>query len=243
MKGKYVWKRTKTVGDVAGSGVKPFAQKGRGAARAGNKRAPQRKGGAKAHGVVPRNLEFPINNKLRLQAYKILLSAKLYEDKLVFIESEQLEYSKTKYLDEIVKPFGFDKLLFVSGHETCPNFEMAQSAISNVHLRTPSQFSLPDMLTFDRIFITKDGLAGIEEVLEARHKNAYRNKKIPHPDVDIDEIREARRDSFEVNIIKPIRDAEDVDDKTLELLTPTLKTYIDDLREYQSKNSQKESAE
>jgi len=41
------------VGDVAGSGRKPVPQKGRGASRQGNKRAPQRKGGGKAMGPVP----------------------------------------------------------------------------------------------------------------------------------------------------------------------------------------------
>ena len=61
--GKTVWKRVKTPGDTAGSGIKPAPQKGRGAARTGNKRAPQRAGGGKVHGPVPRSLEFPINNK------------------------------------------------------------------------------------------------------------------------------------------------------------------------------------
>jgi len=32
-KGKSIWKRVKTIGDVAGSGIKPFPQKGRGASR------------------------------------------------------------------------------------------------------------------------------------------------------------------------------------------------------------------
>ena len=50
------------------------------------------------------------------------MSAKLYEDKFVFIESEQLDYAKTKYLQEIVEPFGRDKLLFVCGEEPCENF-------------------------------------------------------------------------------------------------------------------------
>lgn len=89
-KGKSIWKRVKTVGDVAGSGIKPAPQKGRGAARQGNKRAPQRAGGGKAHGAVPRSLEFPINNKQRLLALKILLSAKLYENKLIFVDTEEL---------------------------------------------------------------------------------------------------------------------------------------------------------
>ena len=62
-KGKSVWKRVKTSGDVAGSGKKPTPQKGSGNARQGNRRAPQRAGGGKAHGPVPRSLEFPVNNK------------------------------------------------------------------------------------------------------------------------------------------------------------------------------------
>ena len=61
-------KRTKRKGDVAGSGKKPAQQKGRGMARIGNKRAPQRAKGGKAHGPVPRDLTEKINGKTRLKA-------------------------------------------------------------------------------------------------------------------------------------------------------------------------------
>ena len=67
------------------------------------------------------------------------------------------------------------------------------------------------MLTFDRIFFTKEGLSGVENVIQARSKNAFRNKKIPHPDVDVNALREARRDPFEINIIRPIREQQDDD--------------------------------
>lgn len=113
-KDRYILKKTKDFGDVAGSGKKPFPQKGRGASRQGNKRAPQRKGGGVTHGPVPRCLGFPINNKLRLLALKTMLSAKLYEDKLIFIDSEAIEYPKTTLLEAIVKPYGSDKLCFVT---------------------------------------------------------------------------------------------------------------------------------
>lgn len=53
VKGKMRTKMVLRVGDVAGSGRKPVPQKGRGASRQGNKRAPQRKGGGKAMGPVP----------------------------------------------------------------------------------------------------------------------------------------------------------------------------------------------
>ena len=113
-KDRYILKKTKDFGDVAGSGKKPFPQKGRGASRQGNKRAPQRKGGGVTHGPVPRCLGFPINNKLRLLALKTMLSAKLYEEKLIFIDSEAIEYPKTTLLEAIVKPYGSDKLCFVT---------------------------------------------------------------------------------------------------------------------------------
>ena len=54
---------------------------------------------------MPRSLEYPINSKQRLQGLKIMLSAKLFEDKLIFVDSEELEYPKTRLLEAIVAPF------------------------------------------------------------------------------------------------------------------------------------------
>jgi large subunit ribosomal protein L4 len=81
-------KRAKTKGDVAGSGLKPAPQKGRGMARIGNKRAPQRKGGGSAHGPVPQDLTEKISVKVRLAAMKVMMSAKLFEDRIVMIDNE-----------------------------------------------------------------------------------------------------------------------------------------------------------
>jgi large subunit ribosomal protein L4 len=87
-KDRYILKKTKDFGDVAGSGKKPTPQKGGGRSRQGNRRAPQRAGGGIAHGPVPRCLGFPLNSKTRLLALKCMLSAKLYEDRLIVIDSE-----------------------------------------------------------------------------------------------------------------------------------------------------------
>lgn len=66
VKGKWVTKTAKTMGDVAGSGKKPAPQKGRGMARIGNRRAPQRRGGGVAHGPVRRDLTEKMNSKVRI---------------------------------------------------------------------------------------------------------------------------------------------------------------------------------
>jgi large subunit ribosomal protein L4 len=127
----------KTKGDVAGSGKKPAPQKGRGKARVGNKRAPQRAGGGAAHGPVPRDLTQKINGKLRVKALQIMLSAKLYEDRLVIVDSESMDFGKTKLLHEIIKPYKTDRLTFLTPFDASENFLHAASNLANVTVRNP----------------------------------------------------------------------------------------------------------
>ena len=86
-----ITKRVKRVGDIAGSGKKPAAQKGRGMARVGNLRATGRKKGGKPHGPVPREMMYPLNKKVKWLALKSILSARLYEDNLFIINSEDMD--------------------------------------------------------------------------------------------------------------------------------------------------------
>ena len=237
-KGRTVWKRVKTSGDVAGSGRKPFPQKGRGAARVGNRRAPQRAGGGKAHGPVPRSLEFPINNKQRLMAMKIMLSAKLFEDKLIFVDSEELEYPKTQLLEAIVAPFKQDKLCFLTSNEPSNNnFLLAARNLVNVRVKNPQQFNVPDLLKSDYIFVTKQGLIDLEEILDSRMTNYFRNKKVAS-EKSIIRAQDKVIDTFEKEIIRPIIDPETLenydDSLPLAIQSEALKGYVDDLQRLQA---------
>ena len=67
-----------------------------------------------------------------------MLSAKLFEDRLIFVDTEELEYPKTALLEEIVAPFKLDKLCFLTGSEpNNNNFQLAARNLSNVRIRTP----------------------------------------------------------------------------------------------------------
>ena len=110
---------------MAGSGKKPRPQKKSGRARQGNKQAPHLYKGGKAHGPVPRDFSYPMNEKIRLYALKSLLSAKLFEEKIVIINSESIEHPKTKYLHEILEPYKQDKILFLTHFDVDKNFELA----------------------------------------------------------------------------------------------------------------------
>jgi len=84
---KFTTKTTKTRGMVHGSSAKLRPQKGQGAARIGSKKAPHLYRGGKAHGSKPKMYSFPLNAKIKINALKALLSAKMAEGKIRVVDS------------------------------------------------------------------------------------------------------------------------------------------------------------
>ena len=66
-----------------------------------------------------------------------MLSAKLFEDRLVLIDSEEIEYMKTKYLHEVLKPYMSDRLTFLTPFDADENFTKACRNLSNIRLANP----------------------------------------------------------------------------------------------------------
>jgi len=75
-----------------------------------------------------------INGKLRLKAIDVMLSAKLYEDRIILLDSEAIEYHKTKYLEEMLQPFLTDKLTFLTSFNPDENFVLAAKNLKNVNI-------------------------------------------------------------------------------------------------------------
>jgi large subunit ribosomal protein L4 len=70
-----------------GSCAKMRPQKGQGRARMGDKRAPHLFKGGKAHGAKAQVYSYPLNSKIKINALKALLSAKLAEGKIKIVDS------------------------------------------------------------------------------------------------------------------------------------------------------------
>lgn len=106
---------TKTRDEVAGSGKKPWQQKGTGRARHGSRRSPIWVGGGVTFG--PRNTtdwSQKINRKVKFAALASILSKKLETHKILPLETISLASSKTKELLTILtnlqKVEGFETL-------------------------------------------------------------------------------------------------------------------------------------
>lgn len=82
-------------GEVAGTGKKPWQQKGTGRARHGSRRSPLWVGGGTTHGPRnDKNYSRKINKKMKTKALYTLLSKKLKDGEVVFVKSLELAESK-----------------------------------------------------------------------------------------------------------------------------------------------------
>ena len=88
--------KAKTRSEVRGGGRKPWRQKGTGHARQGSIRAPQWTGGGVVFAPVPRDYSFKMNKKEKAAAMKSVLSSKVNEEKLIVVDSLDMEAPKTK---------------------------------------------------------------------------------------------------------------------------------------------------
>jgi len=87
---------TKNRGEVSGGGKKPWKQKGTGRARHGSTRSPIWVGGGIAHGPrTERNYAVKINRKMRTRALASLLSKKLKDGEVIFVDSFSFDAPKT----------------------------------------------------------------------------------------------------------------------------------------------------
>src|SRR4029434_4092487 len=83
--------RTKTRGNVSGSGRKLWKQKGTGRARIASLRSPLWKGGGNVHGPQPRDWSYQMPKKMRRGALRSALSERLREGNLIVLENFELD--------------------------------------------------------------------------------------------------------------------------------------------------------
>ncbi len=97
---------TKDRGDVSGGGKKPWRQKGTGRARHGSTRSPLWVGGGVSHGPnKAKNYVRKINIATRRKALAAVLSKKLKDGEIFFVDQITMSEPKTKIAADTVKKF------------------------------------------------------------------------------------------------------------------------------------------
>ncbi len=94
---------TKDRSEVRGGGKKPWKQKGTGRARHGSRRSPIWTGGGVAFGPrTEKDFSVKINKKVRTKALSIVLSKKLADNEVLFVDSLNMDEPKTKDAKAII---------------------------------------------------------------------------------------------------------------------------------------------
>ncbi len=150
--------KAKGRGEVAGSGRKPWRQKGIGRARAGSRRSPLWRGGGVVHGPQPRSYAQKLPRKMLLAALRSALSARLRDSCITVVRDFELSSHKTKEfsaaLTELGAPSGPGESVLIVENGSNENLERSSRNLRGVRLVTSSQLHPYIVLGHKRILIS-----------------------------------------------------------------------------------------
>ena len=150
---------------VAGSGKKPWKQKGLGRARAGYKQSPIWRGGAVAHGPHPRSYKKKISKKIAKLAFRRAFSEKVQQNEVILIEDLNLESPKTKELNKIYRNLGIERGCLMVVDEVSQNLFLSSRNMQNVELISADLLNTYKLLLYKSVVVTKAAMNVLEKRL------------------------------------------------------------------------------
>ncbi|KPV40955.1 50S ribosomal protein L4 [Thiohalorhabdus denitrificans] len=155
---------TKTRGEVAGGGRKPWRQKGTGRARAGTIRSPLWRGGGTVFGPTPRSYAQKVNKKMRQGALRSMLSELARREELLVVEDLGVKEGKTRELASTLKALEAEDALVItpSGDEAVAR---AGGNLPRVAVMPSNQVGALALVSHAKVVTTESALRELEERL------------------------------------------------------------------------------
>ena len=154
----------KTRSDVRGGGAKPWRQKGTGRARAGTNTSPIWRSGGVTFAARPQDHSKKVNRKMYRAALRSIMSELARQDRLVVVESLDMEVPKTKLLVKQLSEYGIDNVLIVSA-EVNTNLYLAARNLHKVDVRDVDGVDPVSLIAYDKVMVTVDAVKKFEEML------------------------------------------------------------------------------
>lgn len=154
---------TKTRGEVAGGGRKPWRQKGTGRARQGSIRSPQWVGGGITFGPrKERNYSIKINRKAKRAALFMILSDRVKHEKFVVVDKFPIDEPKTKVFYGWTKALPFGRKTIVVVPESNQVLMRMVKNLQNIQLVTVNTLHVADLVKYTTIVFEQSSLAAFE---------------------------------------------------------------------------------
>jgi len=163
---------TKEKGEVAGSGRKPWRQKGTGRARAGYRRSPIWRGGGVVFGPKPRSFEQRLPKKTIRLAFLRVLTDKVEAGEWTVMEAIPALEPKTRQAAAYLKELGVTgSVLFVL---ESPNaaFLRAVRNLPGVRVSTAADVHFAEVMAADRVLATRAAMEKLVERLGGKKEAA-----------------------------------------------------------------------
>ena len=156
---------TRTRGEVAGGGKKPYRQKGTGYARQGSIRAPHYRTGGVVFGPHPRSHEKVVPRKMRRLALRSVLSARVASDDVTIVDAFTLSEAKTRVLLATLATLGAPEGAVVVTGERDQTLWRAAHNLDRVHVVTPNGLNLLDVLRLRKLVLTESAVTELTRTL------------------------------------------------------------------------------
>lgn len=157
---------TKTKGEVAGSGKKPWRQKGTGRARAGMVRSPLWRKGGIVFGPRPRDFSIHLPQQVKRLAFRKAISERLQEGAVIVVDELAPPTPKTRSLLETLSRLKLaeEKVLIVQDgiHR---NLMLAARNLPKVDVATADTLNAYQVLAAGKLLFTRQAMARVADRL------------------------------------------------------------------------------
>ena len=154
----------KTRSEVSGGGRKPWRQKGTGRARAGTIRSPIWRSGGVTFAAKPQDHSVKVNRKMYRGALQCIVSELIRQDRLVAVESFNVDAPKTKALLNQLKTLDLSSVLIVT-EEVDQNLYLAARNLKGVDVCDVQAVDPVSLISHDKVLVTVGALKALEEAL------------------------------------------------------------------------------
>jgi len=156
---------TKTMGEVNGTGKKPWRQKGTGRARAGSFASPLWRGGGVVFGPKPRDFGKKVTKAIKQLALRKALSERLKSGDVMVVDDLKLAAPRTKEFLGALSALNLNGTTLVVASGADRNLTLASRNVSNVDLATSDSLNTYQVLRYDKLLFTRDAFDRIEQRL------------------------------------------------------------------------------
>ena len=156
---------TKTMGEVAGTGKKPWRQKGTGRARAGSFASPLWRGGGVVFGPKPRDWRLKVSKSTRRLALRKALSERLKAGDVIILQGITLKSPKTKEFLNVMSALQLEGTTLIIASAADRNLVLASRNVPNVELTSGESLNVYQVLRFSKLVFTRDAFEKVEHRL------------------------------------------------------------------------------